>query len=360
MKEPKRVTIKDVAKHTGLALSTVSNALSGRRYVKKETKEFVEAAARELGFSASPLAQALRTGRTSAIGVLVPDISNPAYPDIVRGIEDAAALEGRTLVLSNTDGDDAKQLLSMRWLMDRGIDGLILVSQNCTSPEVRALFKKNVPFVVVQRHDPKSKDDYVGSDNLTIICDPLNHLHSLGHRRIGYARGPRNSSASEERMAAFLQETRRLKLDQSPELVFEGGHTVGNGRDAGNYFLSLAEPPTAIVANCDVNAIGVMQAAIERGVRIPEDLSVTGVDDIDLASSPLINLTTVRQERRAIGAKAAELLLSKLQKPRRRSKQVIVPTELVVRGSTAAPRQASSTGRSSGRRRSAGALKAAG
>jgi LacI family transcriptional regulator len=337
VKEAKRVTIYDVAQYTGLAVSTVSNALHGRRHVREETREIVRDAAAKLGYHASPLAQALRTGRSAAIGVLVPDISNPAYPDIVRGVEDIASHAGRTLVLCNTDGDETKQLLSMQWLLDRGIDGMILISQNCTSPRVRELLKRSQGFVLVQRCDPRFDDDYVGSNNASIVRDTLVHLHDLGHRRIGYARGPHHSSTSQERTEVFHDEVRRLGLDASAELIYEGDHTVGEGYNAGKYFLSLSSPPTAVIANCDVNAIGVMQAAIERGLRIPDDLSVTGIDDIDIAGSPLINLTTVRQDRRAIGTSAAELLLKRLLHSSRRSRRVIVPTRLVVRGSTAAP-----------------------
>ena len=337
MKRPKRVSIVDVAKHTGLAVSTVSNALRGHQHVKESTRARVQDVAKRLGYRASPLAQALRSGRSSAIGVLVPDISNPAYPDIVRGIEDAAADAGRAIVLCNADGDDAKQLRALQWLLDSGIDGLILVSQNCSAKQVRALLKQASTYVLVQRYAPGFNDDYVGSDNTSIIRAAIEHLCDLGHTRIGYARGPRSSSSVQERVAVFEAELRRRGLSAEPAMIYEGEHTVNSGFDAGKYFLGLRNPPTAVIANCDVNAIGVIQAAIDLGYTVPGDLSVVGVDDIDLARLRQINLTTVRQERRTIGVQAVNLLTARLQNPRGRPRRVIVPTTLIVRGTTAVP-----------------------
>jgi len=225
----------------------------------------------------------------------------------------------------------------MRTLLDRKVEGMVLISQYCSSPKVRELLGSGTPFVLVQRRNENFKDDYVGSDNVGGIVAAIRHLYKLGHRRIGWLRGPADSSSAHERNVAFEAESRRLRLEMQPEFMFGASYTLPGGYQAGMHFLSLARPPTAVMASSDVSAIGLMQAVIDSGLSVPKDMSVTGIDDIALAAFHRIELTTIRQQRREMGSAAARLLLKRIRGLRGRPRSIITPTELVVRGSTAPP-----------------------
>jgi LacI family transcriptional regulator len=335
--ERKRVTIRHVAEATGLALSTVSNALAGKNYVTDETRALVNEAAERLGYRASAVARALRMRRSFAIGVLIADVANPSSADFVRGVEDVATAEKCSIFLCNTDGDEERQLWHMRTLFDRQVDGMVLISQHCSSPAVRALLDGNPPFVLIQRRNFDYHDDYVGSDNATGLSQALHHLHDLGHRRIGFVRGPADSSSAFERLQTFQSHVASLALHSDPDLVFPGDYTFAAGVTAARHLLGLRRPPTAIFASSDMNAMGVIETAAAQGLMVPRDLSVVGLDDIALAGLRSINLTTVRLRKREMGAAAATLLMKRIRGKTGPGCEQIFPTDLVVRGSTCPP-----------------------
>jgi LacI family transcriptional regulator len=335
--EHKRVTIRDVAEATGLALSTVSNALAGKNYVTDETRAAVREAADRLGYRASAVARALRMRRSFAIGVLISDVSNPSSADFVRGVEDVATAEKCSIFLCNTDGDEERQLWHMRTLLDRQVDGMVLISQHCSSPAVRALLDGSTPFVLVQRRNRAHRDDYVGSDNVTGLGQALRHLHDLGHRRIGFVRGPGDSSSAQERLETFVDHVARLGLNPDPDLVFPGDYTFASGLAAADRLLALRRPPTAIFASSDMNAMGVIEVALSRGIAVPRDLSVVGLDDVALAAFKPIDLTTVRLRKREMGGAAGTLLMERIRGRPGPGREQIFPTDLVIRGSTCPP-----------------------
>jgi LacI family transcriptional regulator len=331
----KRATIYDVAREAGVAPSTVSNVLSGKPYVSAASKKRVLEAVEKLGFRALPAAQALRARRSLAVGVLIWDVANPSFPDFVRGVEDVVTREGGTMLLCNTDGREDIQICHMRGLMQRGADGVVLISQHVTSPEVRSLMNSGPPFVLVQRRSENHQDDFVGSDNRTGVLSIIRHLRTCGHSRIGFVRGPAESSTAVERLSVFRNAIGEHGLDPDPELIYPGDYSSASGFQAATLMLQRRHPPTAIIASNDLNALGVMEAAHQLGISIPDQLSVVGFDDIQLASLSRIDLTTVHQPKRDMGMAAAELLLRKIvatepEPPR----EIIFPTRLVIRGST--------------------------
>jgi LacI family transcriptional regulator len=337
----KRVTIHEVAREAGVSLSTVSNALAGKDIVREDTRRIVREAAARLGYRASAVAQALRMRRTNTIGVLLADVANPSSPDIVRGIDDVAIREHCTLLLCNNDGDEARQIAQMRSLIDRQVDGIVLISQYSDSSAVREQFNTSVPFVLVQRHSAQFQDNYVGADNHASLVAVAEYLAGLGHRRIGYVCGPAVSSAVTERYAAFREAAARLDLDLDPSLVIAGDYGTEAGHRAANTLLNLRHPPTAIVASNDMSALGVLDVAAERDIDVPGQLSVIGYDDIALARLARIDLTTIHLPRREIGAAAATLLIEQIKagpvRPAPRS--ILFPTRLVIRSTTGpAPR----------------------
>ncbi len=333
-----RVTIRDVAVASGHAVSTVSNALAGKHYVKEETRRHVREVAMRLGYRPSALAQSLRMRRSSTIGVLVSDVSNPALTEFIRGIDDVAVREGCTILLGNTDEILEKQIGQMRTLLDRQVDGMVFISQHSDEPEVRDLLDGTTPFVLIQRRSRRFEDDYVGSDNAQGMEMSVRYLHDLGHRRIGLITGPGASSTAMERLDAFRQVAADLGCDGDAELVFRGDYTVGAGYNAMHYFVRLGYPPTAIIASNDICALGVQDASIELGLNIPRDLSLMGSDDILLAGLRQINLTTLHLPKRRMGVAAAELLLERIRgKQDDRPAEIIVESRLVERGSCSKP-----------------------
>ncbi len=336
MSERRRITIHDVARECQLALSTVSNALAGKPHVSEKTRQLVQETAERLGYRASAVARSLRTQRSSTIGVLMADVANPSFPDFVRGIEDVVVREHCTLLLCNTDGSEEKQVRHMHMLLDRQVDGIVLISQHCASPPVRALLDGGPPFVLIQRRSLAHADDYVGSDNRSAITGAVEHLAGLGHRRIGLIHGPLESTTAVERLETYRAAVARLKLDDDPELIFPGDYNTESGYRAGVMMLTADQRPTAIMASNDLNAMGVIEAAHELKISIPDALSVVGFDDIALASFRRIDLTTIHLPKRDMGAAAAELLMKRLHGAKRSAppREIIFPTRLVVRGST--------------------------
>lgn len=329
-----KISIHDVAREAGVALSTVSNALSGKDNVKESTRQKVQEAAERLGYRVSVVARALRMQRTFTLGVLLADVSNPSSPDFLRGIEDVAERESCSLLVCNTDGLLEKQIAQMRVLLDRRVDGLVLLSQYGDPPIVRELLNSGTPFVFLQRRSRKHHDDYVGADNHEGITAAIEHLVGFGHKRIGFIRGPTESTTADERLEAYRELVERLNLDADPALIIQGNYQVDGGYRAAREFLSMTKRPTAILAANDMSAMGVMNAAAEAGVSIPGDLSLIGLDDIELASFAPVNLTTIALPRRDMGAAAAMVLMDHIRKKRKRAKQTLFPMKLVVRGST--------------------------
>jgi LacI family transcriptional regulator len=329
-----KVSIHDVAREAGVALSTVSNALSGKDNVKESTRQKVQEAADRLGYRVSVVARALRMQRTFTLGVLLADVANPSSPDFLRGVEDMAERESCSLLVCNTDGLLEKQIAQMHVLLDRRVDGLVLLSQYCDPPLVRELLNSGTPFVLLQRRSRQYQDDYVGADNHEGITAAIEHLVGFGHKRIGLIRGPTESTTADERLDAYRIAVERLKLDDDPALVIQGNYQVDGGYRAAREFISMSQRPTAILAANDMSAIGVMNAASEAGLSIPGDLSLVGLDDIELASYARIDLTTIALQRRDMGAAAAALLLDRIRKKRKKARQVLFPMKLIVRGST--------------------------
>jgi LacI family transcriptional regulator len=238
----------------------------------------------------------------------------------------------------------------MRAVADRHVDGLILVSQHLDTPAIEPLLATAPPTVLVHRRHRRRNFDYVGLDNVLGISQTLEHLTALGHRRIAFIRGPRESTAVEERHAAFAAFVATGRIDDDACLVVQGDYTREGGYAVGETLLDLPHPPTAIVASNDVAALGVLEAARKRRIHVPRDLSIVGFDDIFVSGLNAISLTTVRQPMREIGGAAAKLLLTRITDGKRsyRPKKIVFAPELIVRGTTAPP-PTSRTARSAGR-----------
>ncbi|MCF8482759.1 MAG: LacI family transcriptional regulator [Rhodospirillum sp.] len=336
-----RPKILDVAKACGVSPATVSNALANKRQVKAETRELVRRVAIEMGYRPSAAARGLssRAGRTWSVGLVVGDIENPVVPTIVRGVEEILWASRTSLILCNTDFQQDKKMAYVRSLVDRDIDGLILVSHLFNDMEARSISLLDLPIVTVNRMADEWKTDYVGIDNTAGTRSAVNYLTGMGHRRIAYIKGLHTSTAAEARFDGYLVGIAAAGGDTDPDLVVQGDYTQESGDIATRQLMALDRPPTAIVAANDLMALGVLGALRNLGVSVPGEVSVVGFDDIHMSRHPLINLTTVHYPQHETGAMAARLLLRRIEDgPDELPRSMVLQPSLIVRGTTAPPR----------------------
>lgn len=309
----RRITIIDVARECGLAPSTVSNALAGKSIVTPETRSKVMKVARKLGYRASMTARALRTSRTGTVALLASDIANSFYADILKEIEGVVAAKGLSLFLGSTSFDDKKQSRYISSLIDKQIDGLILTSHSLRPADRKLLKEQKLPVVCLNRFDPLINADFVGVDNALGVRLAVEHLIAQGHRSIGFVSGRAVASAASERLGAYRSVLAEKGIPIDERLIVHGDYTEASGRAAAKKLLVLDPRPTAIYCANDLMALGVMAVAKEMDIAIPEELSVMGFDDIDIAAHPLIGLSTVYAPRDEIGRLAATMLIERIE-----------------------------------------------
>lgn len=339
----KSPTIRDIARATGVSRSTAARALSGTGYVDLEKRKLIEKTAIDLGYHRSAIARALRTNRSMTVGILIADITNPVFPLIVRGADEVLSETGITLLLCNTDGIAERQTKFVNEMLERKADGLILVSQSI-EPDIVATLRATVPSVFIYRTPDPDSFDYVGPNNAQGIDALLDHLISLGHRKIGFVKGPQSSSTARERFAIFQKRMTGLGLSIPPSRIFSGSYDLASGQTAADELLKgpPEDRPTAIFAANDFVALGLIDRAQSMGLSVPEDLSVVGFDntiggaDWHRVFPTAPRIVTVGQSRRKMGRLAAELLLERIADAARPPSRQIVDVELVV-GSTTGP-----------------------
>ncbi|HZD01882.1 MAG TPA: LacI family DNA-binding transcriptional regulator [Actinomycetes bacterium] len=330
--------LKDVAAAAGVHPATASRALSEHTVglLSPETAERVRQAAERLGYRVNRMARALKTRRSLAIGMLVPDITNPLFPAMVKGAEDALAEAGYTLVLANTDNDEAKERLQLSGMLQSQVDGLLMATARRRGAAMEQLRSGPVPLVLVNRTTDRGGFSAVVPDDHAGMLLAVEHLHRLGHRRIGHVAGPLDTSTGAGRAKGFSDAMRALGLSAG-RVARARLFNEEEGRRAAAALLARRPRVTAIVAANDLLALGVLDAAAELGLRCPDDLSVIGVNDVPLADRLQPPLTTIRVAEYDLGHQAARLLLAHIEHPERPAETVVTTPELIVRGSTAAP-----------------------
>jgi len=329
------VTIRDVAERATVSITTVSHVINETRPVSDELRERVLAAMEELGYQPNLLARSLRRGETHTIGMIVPDSANPFFAEVARGVEDTSFEKGYSVILCNSDGDLEKELLYANVLVEKRVDGILLVAAGVSTEHIQTLQAGYMPVVVVDRQVPDAAVDSVLTDNARGGWLATCHLLDLGHRRIGCITGPSDVTPSAERITGYRQALEKNGVPVDETLVVRGDFQYESGYQATRQLLSTDDSVTAIFACNDLMAIGAIYAGVERGRQVPADLSVVGFDDVRLASFAHPALTTVAQPKYEIGVVAATMLLERMQDldvpPRRR----VLDTELLIRQSTA-------------------------
>jgi LacI family transcriptional regulator len=335
-----RPRLRDVAARAGVHVSTASRALNPqtRPLVRVATLRRVDAAAASLGYETNAIARSLRTRRTSTVGLLIPDLTNLVFPPTVRGIEDGLVGSGYTVLLVNTDNDRERELRQLEALRSRQVDGLILATATRGEPPVELARPSRLPLVLLYDVVEGVEAHSVVIDDATGTRKAVEHLRQLGHQRIAYVAGPQTRSPAVERLQAFRQAIGDQPGHELVEVCLSFAES--EGAEAFDRLLDAGHDFTAVVAASDQLALGIYDALERRGLSCPDDYSVVGFHDVPLMDKLRPGLTTIRVPHHLAGVEAARLLLGQLDDPDSPGVQVRVPVQLVVRGSTAAPRPA--------------------
>lgn len=327
------VTVHDVARHAGVSIATVSRALNGRSRISAETRERVLEIASSLGYQPNDLARSLAGMATQTIALLLPDITNPFFPELVKGVQTLADERGHLLLLCHNADDGAKARADIAMLRRKKVDGILLVAGTLRGRGI-AEATSGVPTVVLDRRVPGLRSDLVTVDHRAGARLAVEHLLGLGHRRIAHVTGPSGVSSSKERLTGWEAALRAAGIEPDSGLVVRGDFLEDGGYAAGHALLERGVEFTAAFAANDLTAIGLMTSLTEAGLRVPADVSVVGFDGIHLAAYTAPPLTTVAQPIFDLGRRAAELLLERLIDGHTEPRTVVLGTKLVERGST--------------------------
>ena len=330
------VTLRELAARAKVHPSTISRVANndpGLR-VATATRARIEALLRETDYQPNGIARGLKLRQTNVLAVVIPDVTNPFFAALFRGVEDAASPRGFNVLLCNTDGSPDRQRSHLQSLEAHRVDGVILASSYLKDPAVRHLRKQRVPYVLVNRFSDDGEDPFVGADDLLGGQAATAHLLQLGHRRIGHLAGQATVSTGVLRRRGYNLALAAADVPADPRLVVEAGYTEEGGALAARRLLSLAEPPTALFAVTDMTALGAISAAQRLGLRIPEDVAIVGYNDIPLAGRISPSLTTMHVPIHEFGSVAVGLLLEQIESDEPALRRVRFAPDLVIREST--------------------------
>lgn len=327
-------TIREVASLAGVSTTTVSHVINNTRFVSAEVRQRVLDAMAELNYRPNVLARSLRRGETNTLGLILPDSANPFFAEIGRAIEDAAFEAGYNVILGNSENQLAKEQVYVDVLIKKQVDGLIFVATGNQSPSLDHLIHNRLPLVVVDRRLSNVEVDTVLTDNLFGGLSATHHLLELGHRRIACITGPSNLTPSAERVIGYRRALEEYGVGIDEGLILRGDFHPSSGYATTVELIRSRSRPTAIFACNDMMAIGALRALSEAGLQVPQDCSLVGFDDIELASYTTPPLTTIRQDKNAIAKAAVNLLLERIADPDLPARTRILPTQLISRLST--------------------------
>lgn len=330
------VSIKDIARLAGVSHSTVSRALRDSPQIPAATAQRIQQIARESGYTASAVARSLVTRKTQAIGVVVTSITDPFNGDLVDGIEEAANQHGYSVILATSQADPEREMTVVRSFGERRVDGILVASSRVGSLYLSMLEELKIPMVLVNNQHQSDFAYSIAVDNVDGAYRAARHLLQLRHRRIAYLGDRLGLHSDEDRFAGFQQALREFGAPLQQELVTYGDGKLDGAAKAARNLLNIRDPPTAVVCYNDMSALGLLRAAEECGIAVPDTLSVTGFDDIFFAALARPALTTVRQPRREMGRKAMEILLA-IFNSSPAEKAIVIRGDLIVRRSSAPP-----------------------
>lgn len=333
------MTIKDVAARAGVAPSTVSRVLAGSSRISPETQERVRQAMRELRYHPNAIARSLARRTTHTLGLIISRpmevaFANPFFAEAIRGIGAAVHQEGYHLLLAATPDPKDERTTCLGLLRGGRVDGVILARSLVNDRLIRDLSNEGYPFVVIGRVTDGAAVNWVNNDNVAVGAMAVEHLLERGHRRVGLIKGPGEQVVSLDRRAGYLDALRRAHIEPRTDYEVDGGFSREGGYQAMARLLDLPEPPTAVFASDDAMALGALECCRERGVAVPRRIALVGVNDDPLTALLHPPLSTVRIPIFELGATAAKTLVEVLTKGGDAPRQVILPSQLMVRASS--------------------------
>jgi LacI family transcriptional regulator len=335
------VTLRDVAQAAGVHTATASRALNpkARQLVNAETVRRVVRAAETLGYQPNPIARGLKTSKSATVGLVIPDLTNPLFPPIVRGIENVLESAGYSALIVNTDNDPERERALIESLRSRQVEGLIVATARLEHPFLRQLREQDVKIVLINRRMEDLQMPFVVGDDATGITLAVKHLVDLGHTRIAHIAGPQITSTGLDRSRAFRHAVRDYGAEEDPAFIVECAHwSEGDGAGAMRELLDRGSGCTAVVAGNDLIALGCYDVFAERDIACPGDISVVGFNDMPFLDKLRPPLTTVGVPHQELGAEAARMLLDCIEEPERHPRSLLLPVSLILRDSTAPPR----------------------
>jgi DNA-binding LacI/PurR family transcriptional regulator len=333
-------TMKQIAERAQVSLGTVSNVVNGTTPVREHLRERVLEAIRSLGYHPSQLARGLRRNSTNMLGMVIPDITNPFFPGVVRGVEDVAFKGSYRVVLCNTDNDPAKEQAYLDELRSYRPAGLLVIpaAESNLSAELGPPTPSSVAVVCIDRRPADWKGDAVMVANEEGAFQATEHLLNMGHTRLATICGPSHLTNAVERLAGFRKALAKQGIRIAPEYIQEAKFDRESGYRSTMCLLRMLPRPTAIFAANDLLALGALLAARELGLNCPKDISIIGFDNLDLGMFTDPALSSVHQPGYQMGARAARLILERIKGKKGRAQQIVLPTELKIRNSVAPPR----------------------
>ncbi len=336
------VTIKDIARAAKVSHSTVSRALSGNSGIPEETAERIKKIASSMGYVPSAVARSLKTNRSQVLGVIVSRIDDPFFSEILQGIEDVIQAEGYSLFVAASNRDDAREKTIAQTMLEHRVDGLIVGTTQFGEEHYNLLHQFGFPIVAVGNRELNEMQYTVYHDDIYGSSEVTRHLIELGHHRIGFLGNARAKRTTEGRLRGFQQEMKAAKLAVRKEDIFVTEFDQIQGGEAGaQYFMNLVERPTAIMCFNDMMAIGMMKAFRLAGVKIPQEVSVVGFDDIPFAAYTSPSLTTFEQPKYQLGYEAAKMMSRLLHAESgavlEGSQAKMLRGKLIIRETTASP-----------------------
>lgn len=329
------MNIKKVAERAKVSTATVSRLINKTSYISPETAKKVWTAIEELGYYPNINARGLARGRSLLLGLIVSDIVNPFFPELVKTFEECAVEKGYEIITANTNYDPARTAMRVRQLIERRVDGVAVMTSEMDQLLIDEISTRGIPIVFLDTGEIQENISNIRIDYEHGISQAVNHLLELGHRRIGFISGPLDLKSARIRRTAFLRFLRQHGIIEKKELVTTGDHKITGGRMAMNRLLELKKRPTAVLASNDLTAIGALQALRAHGLHVPQDISLIGFDDITLAETIDPPLTTVNVSRAKVAESAFQSLYELINSETEFGIELRVETTLVIRESTA-------------------------
>jgi len=331
--------IRTVAALAKVSIATVSRTINNSPAVSERLAKRVWQAIEQLNYFPNTHARSLVSGRSRILGIIVENITNPFFPELIQSFEEIAVAHGYEILVSSTNGDPAVLTTCVRRMLERKVEGVAVLSFGAEEPVLDQLVNRDIPIVLAEFHLDDPKVSTILMDYSTGIHEAVNHLVGLGHSKIAFLAGPHRLHSAITRENDFRTAMQDAGLAIETKWVIECDHTLKGGVAGFAQLQTLSARPSAIICSNDMTAIGVLRAAYMEGLRVPDDVSVIGLDDIDFAEFTLPPLTTIRLSRADLARAAFEALRQQAEDPGnpKMQREFLVSTSLVVRGSTAAP-----------------------